>query len=111
MSGKSDYYIPKPSHWPILAAIALFSILVGVANWLHENAFGPYLFLAGTFLFIFMLVGWFAQVIKENQAGLLDTEQMERTYRWAMFWFIFSEVAFFCNFLWRSILCTRHLCP
>ena len=47
---------------------------------------------------VYMLVGWFRKVIHENQMGLLDSKQMERSFRWGMYWFIFSEVMFFSAF-------------
>jgi cytochrome c oxidase subunit 3 len=41
-----------------------------------------------------MLVGWFGTVIGENQAGRYNG-QVDRSFRWGMAWFIFSEVMFF----------------
>lgn len=43
------------------------------------------------------MVGWFGSVINESQNGLYS-EQMDRTFRWGMFWFIFSEIMFFAGF-------------
>jgi len=98
MSTKTSYYLPAPSHWPLIGSIALFCTLVGVANWLHGKAFGPYLFLIGALLLVYTIVGWFGTVIKENQAGLYENKQVDRSFRWAMVWFIFSEVMFFAVF-------------
>lgn len=92
------YYLPEPSGWPIVGSFGLFFLLVGAANWLHKNTVGPYLFLVGAFIIAYMMFGWFGTVIKENQAGLLNSKQMERSYRWGMCWFIFSEVMFFSAF-------------
>jgi len=97
MSQHGTYYIPEPSHWPIIGSIGLFCMLTGVANWLHEAAIGPYLFFAGALILAYMMFGWFGTVIKENQAGLFD-KQVDRSYRWSMVWFIFSEVMFFAAF-------------
>lgn len=91
------YYLPPPSHWPIVGSIALFCIMVGAGNWLHSNAIGPYLFVFGFILLIFMLYGWFSKVIHESLSGLYDA-QMDRSYRLGMVWFIFSEVMFFAVF-------------
>jgi cytochrome c oxidase subunit 3 len=93
-----NYYLPSPSGWPIIGSIGLFCLLLGAANWLHDHALGPYLFLLGAFIVVYMMVGWFGTVIKENEAGLLNSPQVERSYRWGMIWFIFSEVAFFSAF-------------
>jgi cytochrome c oxidase subunit III len=89
------YYLPEPSGWPIIGSIGLFCLMYGAAHWLHHEGMGPYLFFIGAFIIIYMMAGWFRQVIKENQAGLLDSKQMERSYRWGMCWFIFSEIMFF----------------
>ncbi|MCH9769729.1 MAG: cytochrome c oxidase subunit 3 [Gammaproteobacteria bacterium] len=93
-----SYYLPEPSHWPIVGSIALFCTLTGFANWLHHNAIGPYLFFAGALIMAYMLFGWFGTVIKENRAGLLSGKQVDHSFRWGMCWFIFSEVMFFGAF-------------
>lgn len=95
---KGTYYLPAPSHWPIMGSIALFCTLTGIANWLHGKSFGPYLFLTGVGILIFMLFGWFGTVIHENRAGLLQDPQVDRSFRWGMAWFIFTEVMFFGAF-------------
>ena len=45
-----------------------------------------------------MLFGWFGTVISETRAGLLQDPQVDRSFRWGMVWFIFSEVMFFAAF-------------
>src|SRR3990167_7131639 len=95
---QGTYYLPGPSYWPITGSIALFCTLVGAANWLHDKWFGPYLFATGICLLIFMLFGWFGTVIRENRAGLLNDPQVDRSFRWGMAWFIFTEVMFFSVF-------------
>src|SRR3990167_10797512 len=96
-SHSSSYYLPSPSHWPIVGCIALFCIMFGGINWLHHVNFGPYLFAAGFAILIFMMFGWFATVIHESRSGLYD-KRVDRSYRWGMAWFIFSEVMFFATF-------------
>lgn len=95
---KGSYYLPAPSFWPIIGSIGLFTMLFGAANWLHGKAFGPYMFIIGAFILIGMMVGWFGTVIRENQKGLYDDPLMDRSFRWGMVWFIFSEVCFFGAF-------------
>jgi cytochrome c oxidase subunit III len=100
LSSKAEqsYYLPKPSHWPLLGCFALIFLTVGGANWLHANSFGPVLVGIGALLVIALLYGWFGTVIKENRAGLLSSHQMEKSFRYGMLWFIFSEVMFFGAF-------------
>ncbi len=44
-----------------------------------------------------MLFGWFGTVIGESEQGLYN-KQVDLSFRWAMSWFIFSEVMFFAAF-------------
>lgn len=92
------YYLPSPSSWPLNGSIALICLLAGTANWLHGSWFGPYLMVIGFFLLIRTIYGWFGLVIRENRAGLLQDHQVDRSFRWGMCWFIFSEVMFFGAF-------------
>ncbi len=92
------YYVPEKSHWPIVGAVGLFLVAFGATNLFHENTtLGIPLFLIGTLIVVVMMFGWFKDVIYENRQGL-HSAQMDRSYRWGMFWFIFSEVMFFAAF-------------
>ena len=95
---KGTYYLPPPSYWPIIGSIAVFCTLLGAVNWIHGSDVGPWLFLFGFVLLAFMMYGWFGAVINENRAGLLANKQVDRSFRWGMIWFIFSEVMFFATF-------------
>src|SRR3990167_8377184 len=97
MGTHDPYYVPKPSHWPIVGSIGLTTTLVGAASWLHSDWYGPYVFTLGLSILVFMMFGWFGQVIYENQKGVYNL-QVDRSFRWAMCWFIFSEVCFFGAF-------------
>ncbi len=92
------YYLPAPSRWPVRGSIALFLIFLGAANWLHNKSYGPWLFVLGVGILIYMVFGWFGTVIQENRAGLLDNKQVDHSFRICMIWFIFSEVMFFGAF-------------
>ena len=101
-----SYYLPQPSHWPILASIGLSSFMVGAANCLHGNRVGPYLLVFGVLLVIYMIFGWFGTIINENQAGLYKTKQMDHSFRLGILWFIFSEFMFFAV-LFGALFYTR----
>ncbi len=98
MGQKSSYYLPSPSSWPLKASIALFCFFAGAANWLHGETIGPYLFFLGLLILLYIIVGWFGLVIQENRAGLLADQQVDKSFRLGMCWFIFSEVMFFGAF-------------
>ena len=96
------YYVPDQSIWPIVGAVALFLIAVGAGNLVVEvtrskEGYGGYVLFAGVAVLIVMLWGWFSDQIRESMAGLYS-EQLSRSYRQGMSWFIFSEVMFFFAF-------------
>lgn len=96
------YYVPEQSPWPIVGAIALFLLALGASNLVNTHAsvepgYGRYLLMAGVAILLFMLFGWFRNIIHESMGGLYSA-QMDRSFRQGMSWFIFSEVMFFCAF-------------
>jgi len=100
MSDKKDgsYYLPTPSNWPVKACIGLLCMLSGIANWVHGEWFGPYLWGFGLLMIFYVAFGWFSLVISENRSGATLIPQVDRSFRWGMCWFIFSEVMFFGAF-------------
>ncbi|GLP95956.1 cytochrome c oxidase subunit 3 [Paraferrimonas sedimenticola] len=95
------YYVPEQSPWPIVGAVGLFLIAFGAGSYVQNlgtgEGFGGYILLAGIATIIFMLVGWFRNVIDESMGGMYSA-QMDRSFRQGMSWFIFSEVMFFAAF-------------
>ena len=91
------YYVPHGSHWPIVGSLGLLFLMVGVSIWLNGGDPGFWIMLAGVAVIIYMIVGWFSNVIKESVSGLYNT-QVDRSFRQGMMWFIFSEVMFFLAF-------------
>lgn len=89
------YFVAEPSHWPITGSIGLFTFMFGFVQVLHGNMpLGPIVMGIGTLVLLTTMVGWFGAVIKESINGL-HSHQMDRTYRWAMVWFIVSEISLF----------------
>ncbi len=93
----SRYFVPDPSHWPVIGSLALFLAASGAVMWMNKIAFGPYVLLAGFAVLVFMLFGWFGTVIRESEGGKYS-QMVDRSFRWSMSWFIFSEVMFFAAF-------------
>ena len=91
------YYVPHGSHWPAVGSLGLLFLMVGVSSWLNGADFGFYVMLTGVAIVIFMVTGWFGEVIGESEGGLYNT-QVDRSFRQGMSWFIFSEVMFFAAF-------------
>ncbi len=105
MSTKHDsYYVPAQSRWPIVGAVALFMVAVGAGLTVqHINTdgaggvIGKVILFGGFLVLLYMLAGWFSNVIGESLAGLYS-KQIARSFRQGMSWFIFSEVMFFGAF-------------
>ncbi len=95
MSGGS-YYVPASSKWPILAGLALGAMLIGMGILLVFGR-GSYIMALGAVAVLVIMGLWFHDVVKESRGGLYDA-QMDRSFRWGMAWFIFSEVMFFAAF-------------
>jgi len=90
------YYLPQPSHWPVVGSIGLFLLLGGFAHFLVDNG-SPLWMLVGAAIVITMMFGWFGKVINESVSGSYNA-QVDRSFRMGMAWFIFSEVMFFAAF-------------
>jgi cytochrome c oxidase subunit III len=93
----NNYYVPHGSHWPIVGSVGLLFLMAGVSNWLNGADVGFWIMLVGVAIIATMLIGWFGTVIGESQGGLYN-EQVDKSFRMGMFWFIFSEVMFFAAF-------------
>ena len=94
-SSNGGYYLPEPSHWPIVGSVGMFLMLGGFANFLHG---GTWIVSAvGAAIIVYMLFGWFGTVISESQGGKYNS-QVDMSFRMGMGWFIFSEVMFFAAF-------------
>ena len=80
-----------------------FTTFYGLGSWFNDlkaardSSNGPLIFFVGALLIAYMMFGWFGSVVRESRAGLYSA-QMDRSFRWGMSWFIFSEVMFFLAF-------------
>jgi cytochrome c oxidase subunit III len=97
-SQPGGYYLPSPSHWPIVGSTGLFFMALGAVLLMNGSpGAGTGLLLVGSAILIYMMFGWFGVVIGESESGKYN-KQVDISYRWAMSWFIFSEVMFFAVF-------------
>jgi cytochrome c oxidase subunit 3 len=93
----SPYYFPHGSRLPFFGSASLFVMMAGAAATLNGASIGGWVLGTGFLLLCTLFFLWFGQVIHENQAGLYN-EQVGRSFRMGMMWFIFSEVMFFAAF-------------
>jgi cytochrome c oxidase subunit 3 len=92
-----QYYVPHGTKWPIIGSLGMIIMLASAAFWVNDSSVAPWTFLAGTAIMVYMIFGWFGEVIRESEAGMYN-EQVDTSFRMGMMWFIFSEVMFFAAF-------------
>ncbi|MCO6427765.1 cytochrome c oxidase subunit 3 [Nitrosomonas communis] len=95
--GTGHYYVPSPSKWPIVGSSALFFLGFGAAFTMNKIPAGYYMLAIGFAILIYMLFGWFGDVARESENGHYGKLE-DKSFRWGMSWFIFSEVMFFAAF-------------
>jgi cytochrome c oxidase subunit III len=93
----SRYFVPHPSRHPICAAIALVTMLGSLGLWINDVEWARFTLLAGLAFLLYTLFRWFGDAISESEGGSYGAG-VDRSYRWSMSWFIFSEVMFFGAF-------------
>lgn len=91
------YFVPDPSYFPLVGSVALLLLASGAVLTFNSIANGGFLLAAGFAVMVYMLFGWFGRVVGESEGGSYNL-QVDRSFRWAMAWFIFSEVMFFAAF-------------
>ena len=104
------YYVPNHSRWPFLGSIALFTLMIGVANWMNGNAWGQNVFFLGLAMVLGVLGMWFGDVIAESLEGKYNA-QVDTSFRMGMLWFIFSEVMFFAAFFGALFYARNYALP
>jgi cytochrome c oxidase subunit 3 len=94
LNNAAKYFVPAPSRWPIIGSVSLLTMAAGAAAWFNGAHVGSWVLLAGFAGLVYMMVGWFGNVIHESQSGMYN-RRVDVSFRWGMSWFIFSEVMFF----------------
>ena len=96
-SSANHYYVPNGTKWPFIGSVGLTTLMVGFIIILNGSANGKYLMIAGAVILIYMLFGWFGEVIRESENNTYSAWE-DKSFRLGMSWFIFSEVMFFAAF-------------
>ena len=92
-----DYHLVDPSPWPVVGAAALLLLAIGAIMAMHGQGF--ILLVVGLAATVYMMVGWWSDVIKEAEAGD-HTPVVQIHLRYGMILFILSEVMFFVAWFW-----------
>jgi cytochrome c oxidase subunit 3 len=80
-----------------MGSIGLSLLVAGFALKLNGSSLGGMTMIIGVLVVAAMMFLWFGQVINESESGSYN-QQVDHSFRWAMGWFIFSEVMFFAAF-------------
>ena len=101
MSGAKnhEFHILPPDPWPLIGAFSALVMSAGALMWMHKAALGGYVFFAGLALVLFTMYSWWANVIREANAGD-HTPVVSLHLRYGMILFIASEVMFFVGWFW-----------
>ncbi len=105
-----DYHILPPSIWPFVAAISAFLMLYGAVGWMHSGDVhllgipvnGPWLALIGLIAVLYVMFGWWADVVREGETGD-HTPVVRIGLQYGFILFIISEAMFFVAWFWNFI--------
>ncbi|GIT91036.1 cytochrome B562 [Jannaschia pagri] len=92
-----DYHILPPSIWPFVGSVCGFFMLIGAVLWMKGS--GPWMFAAGFVGVLGVMFAWWADVVKESNAGD-HTPVVRIGLRYGFIFFIISEVMFFAAWFW-----------
>lgn len=104
------YFVPGPSRHPALAALGLFFVFFGAAQWINGADWGKYSLMLGMVIWLGVLFQWFSQAVSESEGGQYG-HKVDLSFRWSMSWFIFSEVMFFGAFFTALWWARAHSVP
>ncbi|HEY8507393.1 MAG TPA: cytochrome c oxidase subunit 3 [Steroidobacteraceae bacterium] len=91
---RTGYYVPHASHYSLLLSLGIFFLAAGFVLRLNEVPHGIWSMLAGAACILYVVRGWFGEIIAESLRGVYSAWE-DRSYRIGMIWFIFTEVMFF----------------
>ncbi|WP_199258478.1 cytochrome c oxidase subunit 3 [Paracoccus binzhouensis] len=103
-----DYQILPPSIWPFFGAIGAFVMLTGAVAWMKGISIlglpveGPWMFLIGLVGVLYVMFGWWADVVNEGETGE-HTPVVRIGLQYGFILFIMSEVMFFVAWFWAFI--------
>jgi len=68
---EGGYYVPHQSSWPIIGSVGVTALVVGIALYLEGIGAGPWVLGAGLLITLWMVVGWFGDVVREGHGRRL----------------------------------------
>ena len=100
---KHDFHLVNPSPWPLLGSLSVLVTALGGVTFM-KGLFGLeagtwWLLAIGLAMVIWVMFGWWREVIKEGRVGD-HTPVVQIGLRYGMILFIASEVMFFVGWFW-----------
>ena len=100
-----DYHLVDPSPWPLVGSLSAFITAVGAVMWMKGMApfgvkLGAYVGIAGFLGILYVMIQWWADVMREAEYGGFHTRVVQISHRYGMIMFIASEVMFFVAWFW-----------
>jgi len=94
------YHLVDVSPWPLFASLGAFFVTVGGVMVMHRYQGGLSVFYTGLFMILFVMVGWWRDIIREGTFEGQHTFTVQSGLKMGMILFIVSEVMFFFAFFW-----------
>jgi cytochrome c oxidase subunit 3 len=94
------YHLVRPSIWPLASSLSAGLFTFGIVMFMHKQAGGQTVALAGLFGILACMFFWWWDVIKESIVEKVHNKITEIGLRFGMILFIASEVMFFVAFFW-----------
>jgi len=95
---RHPFHIVDVRPWPILIAVDVFCLVVGLVRWFHEKSL--FLLWVGVVNLVVCMGLWWRDVVREGTYLGMHTSYVSRGLRMGILLFIFSEVLFFFGFFW-----------
>ena len=100
---KHDFHLVNPSPWPLLGSLSVMVTALGGVTFM-KGLFGLeagtwWLLAIGLSMVIWVMFGWWREVIKEGRVGD-HTPVVQIGLRYGMILFIASEIMFFVGWFW-----------
>lgn len=97
---RHPYHLVTPSPWPLLVALSVSSMALGMVGYLHYFVLGLPLFFLSMIILLCFLSLWFRDVIREGTFFGCHSENVLVGLRLGFLLFVVSEAMLFFSFFW-----------